>query len=79
MATPIIAGAGAYQTAKVLTGDVSVPLDAGVMLAGFAAAAGAGLAAIGLLLRYLRSHSMTIFVVYRLVLAAIVVVAVVRA
>ena len=38
------------------------------------AAATAGFVAIAFLLRYLRSHSMTVFVVYRLVLAAIVVV-----
>ena len=31
--------------------------------------------AIGFLLRYLRTHSLTIFVIYRLVLAAVVIVA----
>ena len=35
----------------------------------------AGILAISVLLRYLRTNSFTIFVVYRLVLAAIVVVA----
>jgi undecaprenyl-diphosphatase len=72
MATPIIAAAGFYETVKLVTGDVDVALDAGVLLAGFGAAAVSGLAAIGLLLRYLRSHTMTVFVVYRLVLAAII-------
>ena len=42
--------------------------------AGLLAAAAAGLVAIAFLLRYLRSHPMTVFVAYRLVLAAIVVV-----
>ena len=41
------------------------------MLAAFVA----GILAIGFLLRYLRTRSLTIFVVYRLVLAAVVIVA----
>ena len=39
------------------------------------AAFGAGMLAIGFLLRYLRTRSLNIFVVYRLVVAAVVIVA----
>ena len=43
--------------------------EAGVYLAGFAAAAAAGYATIALLLRYLQRHSLTVFAVYRIVVA----------
>jgi undecaprenyl-diphosphatase len=74
MAAPIIAGAGAWETRKLLSGEAGVAVEPAVLVAGFAASAAAGFVAIAVLLRYLRSHPMTIFVVYRLVLAAIVVV-----
>ena len=74
MAAPIIAGAGAWETRKLLTGEAGVAVEPVVLVAGFLASAAAGFVAIAGLLRYLRSHPMTIFVVYRLVLAAIVVV-----
>jgi undecaprenyl-diphosphatase len=74
MATPVIAGAGAWETRKLLTGEAGVPVELGPLVAGFAAALVSGFVAIAWLLRYLRSHPMTIFVAYRLVLAAIVVV-----
>jgi len=74
MAAPIIAGAGAWEARKILAGEAGVPLDGGALLAGFLAALAAGLVAIAGLLRYLRSHPMTIFVLYRLALAAAVVV-----
>jgi undecaprenyl-diphosphatase len=44
--------------------------SAGPFLVGTIAAAGSGLIAIELLLGYVRRHNYTIFVVYRLVLAA---------
>jgi undecaprenyl-diphosphatase len=72
MATPIIAGAGAWETRKLLAGEAGVPLDPLVLAAGFAASAVAGLVAITLLLRYLRDHPLTIFIVYRLLLAAVI-------
>lgn len=74
MAAPIIAAAGAWETRKLLTGEAGVAVEPVVLVAGFLASAAAGFVAIAGLLRYLRSHPMTIFVVYRLVLAAIVVV-----
>jgi undecaprenyl-diphosphatase len=74
MAAPIIAGAGAWETRKLLTGEAGVPVEAGPIVAGFVASVVSGFVAIAWLLRYLRSHPMTIFVAYRLVLAAVVVV-----
>ncbi len=72
MAAPIIAGAGAWETRKLLTGEAGVPVDVQVLAAGFLASVLAGLAAIVLLLRYLRRNRLTVFVVYRLVLAAVI-------
>ena len=72
MATPIIAGAGAWETRKLLAGEAGVALDPLVLVAGFAASAVAGLVAVAVLLRYLRTHPLTVFIVYRLVLAAVI-------
>ncbi len=74
MATPIIAGAGAYEIRKLLTGEAGVAVEPGPLVVGFIAAALAGLVAIAGLLRYLRGHPMTLFVGYRLVVAAVVIV-----
>jgi undecaprenyl-diphosphatase len=74
MAAPIIAGAGAWETRKLLTGEAGVPVEVGPLVAGFVASLVSGFAAIVWLLRYLRSNPMTIFVGYRVVLAAIVIV-----
>jgi undecaprenyl-diphosphatase len=74
MATPITLGAVIWEVRKLLTGEADVPVDGGVLVVGLLASAVAGFFAIAVLLRYLRSHPMTIFVVYRLVLAGILVV-----
>jgi len=74
MATPITLGAVIWEVRRLLTGEAGVSADAGVLLAGMVAAAGSGFLAIAVLLRYLRNHPMTIFVIYRLVLAGILVV-----
>lgn len=74
MATPIIAGAGIWEL-RALAAQDSAEVPIGPLVVGMVAAFGAGLLAIGFLLRYLRTRSLAIFVVYRLVLAAIVVVA----
>jgi undecaprenyl-diphosphatase len=75
MATPITAGAGLYEVRKLLTGEAGVDVQLGPLVAGMVAALLAGLAAIAILLRYLRTHPTTIFIAYRLVLAAVIVVA----
>jgi undecaprenyl-diphosphatase len=74
MATPITAAAGAYETVKLIKGDAGVSVDLFPLAVGMIAALVSGLAAIHFLLRYLRTRSLAIFVIYRLVLAAIVVV-----
>ena len=75
MATPITAGAGIWEFRKILTGEAGVDLPLVPLAAGMIASLLAGLAAISLTLRYLRTHSVTVFVLYRIALAALVVVA----
>lgn len=75
MATPITALAGAYQTARLVTGDGSAGASIEVLVVGMLAALVSGLLAIHGLLRFLRNHPTHVFVAYRLVLAAVVVVA----
>lgn len=75
MAAPITAGAGAWEARRLVTGEAGVDVPLGAFLAGMAAAVVAGLVAISVLLRYLRSHPTTVFVVYRVVLAAVILVA----
>ena len=75
MATPITLGAIVFEVRKLITGEAGVEVSLGPLLVGMIAAFVAGILAIGFLLRYLRTRSLTIFVVYRLVLAAVVIVA----
>ena len=75
MATPITAGAGVFELRKLLTGEAGVDVSVAPLAAGMVAALVAGLFAIGGLLRFLRTNPTTVFVVYRLALAAVVVVA----
>jgi len=74
MATPITAGAGLFEARKLLTGEAGVQIALAPMLVGMVAALLAGLAAIHFMLRYLRTQSLDVFVWYRLVLAAVVLV-----
>jgi undecaprenyl-diphosphatase len=74
MAAPVIAGAGVFEGRKLLSGEAGVQVAVAPLAVGFVAALVSGLIAIWALLRYLRSNSLTIFVVYRIVAAAIVVV-----
>lgn len=73
MATPITALAVVWESLKILRGDVggAEPLP---LLVGVVAAFAAGILAIEVLLRYVRSRSLNVFVAYRLVLAALVLV-----
>ena len=75
MATPITAGAGAYEARRLFSGEAGVDVQVAPLVAGMIAALVAGLGAIAILLRFLRTHPTTIFIAYRLVLAAVVVVA----
>ncbi|HET7830602.1 MAG TPA: undecaprenyl-diphosphatase UppP [Candidatus Limnocylindrales bacterium] len=73
LATPITAMAVVYEGFKLVRGEV-VGAEPLTLLVGVVAAFVSGILAIAILLRYLRSNSFTIFVVYRFVLAAIVLV-----
>jgi undecaprenyl-diphosphatase len=75
MATPITAGAGLWEARKIIAGEAGVDLPLAPLVAGMLASLVAGLLAIAFLMRYLRTHGVGIFVAYRLVLAAVVVVA----
>jgi undecaprenyl-diphosphatase len=74
MATPVTAAAAAYEGLKVIKGDVGVAVPVGPLLVGLAASFIFGILAIALLLRYLRTRSTDIFVVYRVLIAAVVLV-----
>jgi undecaprenyl-diphosphatase len=74
MATPITAAAVLYETLKVATGGSGVAVEVGPLVAGMAAALVSGFVAIAVLLRFLRTRSTDIFVAYRVLLAAAVLV-----
>ena len=74
MATPVTAAAAAYETYKVVTNDAGIVVEVAPLFAGMAAALISGLVAIAVLLRFLRTRSTDIFVVYRVILAAVVLV-----
>jgi undecaprenyl-diphosphatase len=72
LATPITLGAGLYGSRKLL--EVShTGIEWLAITVGFAAAAISGMLAIGFLLSWLRRRSVTIFSVYRLLFAGLVV------
>ena len=74
MATPIIAGAAIFEARKLATGEAGVAVEPGPLVVGMVAAFAAGVLAIRFMLGYLQTHSLTIFVVYRLLVAAVVIV-----
>jgi undecaprenyl-diphosphatase len=74
MATPITAAAAVYETYKVVTNDAGMVVQLAPLLAGMAAALVSGLVAIAVLLRFLRTRSTDVFVAYRIILAAVVLV-----
>jgi undecaprenyl-diphosphatase len=74
LATPITAGAGLFEVRKLLTGEAGVQVEVAPLVVGTVAALLSGLAAIHFMLRYLRTRSLDVFVLYRFVLAAIVLV-----
>ena len=73
MATPVTAAAAAYELLTVVRGE-SVPIEAAPLAAGLLASFVFGVLAIAVLLRFLRSQSTNVFVVYRVILAAAVLV-----
>ena len=73
MATPITALAGIWEVRKLVTGEAGVDVAITPLVVGMIAALISGLAAIAILLRFLRTNSLTVFIVYRIALAAVVV------
>jgi undecaprenyl-diphosphatase len=71
MAAPVITAATAYEVFQVVRGE-GVQMQALPLVAGVLASFVFGMLAISVLLRYLRTQSTDIFVAYRIVLAAIV-------
>jgi undecaprenyl-diphosphatase len=71
MATPITAAAAAYEVLKVVRGE-GVPVQVVPMAAGLLMSFVFGVLAIAVLLRYLRTRSTDVFVAYRVILAAAV-------
>jgi len=72
MATPITGAAVVYETGKLLSGGAGVTVDFAPLAVGVLAALVSGLVAIAALLRLLHAHSTDVFVLYRLILAAVV-------
>jgi undecaprenyl-diphosphatase len=74
MLAPITAAAGVYEGAKLVTGGSGAELPVAPLVVGMLAALVSGLLAIHGLLRFLRTRSLEVFVLYRLLLAATVLV-----
>jgi undecaprenyl-diphosphatase len=72
MATPITAAAAAAETFRMLRGDAAVAIEVAPLIVGMVASLLSGLVAIVVLLRFLRTRSTNVFVAYRIVVAAIV-------
>ena len=74
MATPVTAGASLFEVRRLLTGEAGVDINVGSLVIGMIAAFASGALAISVLLRFLRTNSLDVFVWYRLVVAAVVLV-----
>jgi undecaprenyl-diphosphatase len=72
MATPVTFGAALFEIRKLATGESGVEVSILPLVVGMLAALVSGLLAIHFMLGYLRRRSLNVFVVYRFVLAAIV-------
>jgi undecaprenyl-diphosphatase len=71
LAAPIIAGSGIYEAVK-LASEGFPALGPGVFIAGFITSALTGFAAIAWMLKYLKTHTLLPFIIYRIALAALV-------
>ena len=74
---PVVFGAVVYKGVKHVVLQSLPAGSAGPFIVGTLAAAAVGLIAIDLLLGYLRRHDYSLFVIYRLVLAAAIVIVIV--
>jgi undecaprenyl-diphosphatase len=73
LSAPVVAGAGVKQLGEAALGDEAV--EWGPMLVGALVAAVAGLFVIRFLLRFLQSHTLRVFVWYRIAAGAVVLIA----
>ena len=73
MATPVTAAAAAYEILQVVRGE-GIAVEVAPLAAGLASSFLFGIAAIAVLLRFLRTRSTDVFVAYRILLAAAVLV-----
>ena len=71
LSAPIIFGAGVYKLPQIIQ-QGSAPGQFGFYLAGFLAAAVSGYLVIAFLLRFVQTHSFVVFVYYRFLLAALI-------
>jgi undecaprenyl-diphosphatase len=69
MSAPVIAGAVLFESRKLLAPESGAAGHLDLLVAGVVASFVAGYVAIRFLLRYVRGHSFTVFVVYRLIVA----------
>jgi undecaprenyl-diphosphatase len=74
MATPITMGAIVFEARKIMTGEAGVTVELAPLVVGLIASLVSGILAIHFMLRYLRTRSLDVFVWYRLIVAAIVIV-----
>jgi undecaprenyl-diphosphatase len=74
LATPVTALAVLYEAFKLARGEAPGVISIAPLVVGVVAAFISGVVSIAVLLRYLRTRSLDIFVVYRLVAAAVVLV-----
>ena len=74
MSAPIIAGAAAFEGRKLFTHEAGVTPHVSLLVAGILAALVSGMLAIRFLLGYVRRHPLDLFIVYRVVAAAVIVV-----
>ena len=72
LGVPAILGSGLFELKSLMETPLLSEGGWGVLMAGLVAAAISGYLSIGFLLRYLSQHSTTVFVVYRLLLGAVV-------
>ena len=72
MATPVIGGAGVWEARKFLTHEAGPSPEMNVVVIGFIAAAISGILAVHFMLEFLKRQPLTVFVVYRVVAAALV-------
>ena len=72
MATPITAGAILFEGRKLVTGEAGVAVEVVPLIVGLVASLVSGVLAIRFMLGYLRTRSLDVFVVYRFILAAVV-------